>query len=134
MVSEVNIVTTASGFEVQEIYTLKEALVLDSMDKDYADLPGVDTVKRLKRSEGKQFLLKAQGVIAVDFSNGKSKNPDLIVESNSIDYGHLALKQRMDTRTLGQRIVDFLNITLDSIKFKIFLLSSIKKSGQQQTW
>lgn len=107
MVSEVNIVSTASGFKVQEIYTLKEALVIDSMDKDYADLPEVDTVKRLTPSEGKQFLLKAQGVIAVDFSNGKSKNPDLIVESNSIDYGHLALKQRMDTRTLGQRIVDF---------------------------
>ena len=102
----IQIVSTASGFKVQESMSGKELLVPDG------SLNGV--AGNIATSDmDKDFVLKAQATIDVDFSKSTNQDPNepsqpsITVESNTITYGHSYLKEKMDKRSLGQSIVDF---------------------------
>ncbi len=60
----------------------------------------------LKPEENKGYIIKAQGIIDVDFSQN-SNEPSIGVESNTIDFGHSALRAKVDSRSLTQIIIDF---------------------------
>jgi len=101
----IQMVSTASGFKVQESISGEALLV-------HGSLNGV--VGNIAKSDmDKDFVLKAQATIDVDFSKAINQDPDLpaqpsiTVESNTISYGHSYLKEKMDKRSLGQSIVDF---------------------------
>ena len=57
----------------------------------------------LKPEENKGYIIKAQGIIDVDFSKD-SNAPSIGVESNTIDFGHSALRAKVDSRSLTQII------------------------------
>ncbi len=60
----------------------------------------------LEPEGNKEYIIKAQGTIIVDFSQNVQE-PTLGVESNTIDFGHNALKAKVDSRGLTQMIIDF---------------------------
>lgn len=100
---DVHIVSTLTGFRVQELYNSssftwaggKRGLYLEPDD------PTTGSV------------LAAEGTIAVDMSTFKGPwvadnvTPIVSVESNTLSYGNRQLQDVMDKRSLGQRIVDF---------------------------
>ena len=101
----IQMVSTASGFKVQESISGEDLLVAGSLNGVAGNIA--------KSDMGKDFVLKAQATIDVDFSKSTNQDPDvpsqpnITVESNTISYGHSYLKEKMDKRSLGQSIVDF---------------------------
>ncbi len=100
----VNIVTTDKGFRVQEFTQLNSLLVSPGYEKEF----GMDPEKGpfLKPEEGSKYVIKAQGTINIDFSESANQ-PSIEVESNTMSFGHSAIKNQLDKRHLGQIIVDF---------------------------
>ena len=109
--SLVNIKTTNTGFKVQEYSEAKALLPIAENLMEYVS-DGM-----ILPEKGKDSVIKAEATIAIDFSKNSS-NPSLIVESNHMEILHEGLKSHLDSRSLGQKIVDF---------FKNFLgLSKVK--------
>lgn len=110
MVSKkVNFITTGKGFKVQEIYEVKELRGYDPNSDFPQTLKDIMTEDyEIKPDAGKSFIIRAQAIIDVDFSN-KLLDPVLTVESNFIDYGSKALESILDTRSILQIISDFFN-------------------------
>ncbi|MDP1601966.1 MAG: hypothetical protein Q8M03_01750 [Legionella sp.] len=100
----INIVTTNNGFKVQEFVKAKDCIVSENFVNEY----GLDKIYPvISPDEGHENVIEAQGTINIDFS-GSGKEPKVDVESNTISYGHSAIRDKMDKRGLGQIIVDFL--------------------------
>ncbi len=62
-------------------------------------------------------VIKAEATIAIDFSKNSS-DPYLVVESNRMEIVHEGLKHDLDSRGLGQKIVDFFKNILGLNKVK----------------
>lgn len=100
---QIAIVSTASGFKVQEFCQAGEIIIYPGTSM--SDL--VTASNPVLKPEGdKEHILKAQGTIDVDFS-GSNHEPTIGVESNTIDFGHKRLKAKIDSRSLTQIIIDF---------------------------
>ncbi len=100
---EIGIVTTATGFKVQEFCTAGEMLIYSGTSMSHLV---TDWDPNLKPDRGHDYIIKAQGVIDIDFSQS-SDEPSIGVESNTIDFGHHALKARLDARSFTQILIDF---------------------------
>jgi hypothetical protein len=98
--SEVNIVTTNNGFKVQEYSEANALLPLSEKVMKYAP------EGKIYPQSGKENIIKAEATIAIDFSKD-SRKPSLTVESNHMEILHEGLKNHLDNRNLGQKIVDF---------------------------
>ena len=101
---QIAIVTTSSGFKVQEFCEAGEVIIYEGTSMSHLVS---DSEPTLKPEENKGYIIKAQGIIDVDFSQN-SNEPSIGVESNTIDFGHSALRAKMDSRSLTQIIIDFL--------------------------
>jgi hypothetical protein len=101
---QIAIVTTSSGFKVQEFCQAGEVLIYPGTSMSHL-VSESDPI--LKPEENKGYIIKAQGIIDVDFSKN-SNDPSIGVESNTIDFGHSALRAKVDSRSLTQIIIDFL--------------------------
>ena len=99
----INVVTTKTGFKIQEFTKIKDLLVFpDFMEKNNIDKFN----PRIYPENGADYVIKAQGTINFDFSKSADK-PTIEIESNTISYGHSIIKNTMDNRHLGQVIMDF---------------------------
>lgn len=97
------IVSTESGFKVQEFCQAQEVVIHRQTSMSHL----VDESNPvLTPDPGKEYILKAQGTIDVDFLEN-NKSPTIGVESNTIDFGNKKLKEKMDSRSLTQIIIDF---------------------------
>ena len=101
---QIAIVTTSSGFKVQEFCEAGEVIIYEGTSMSHLVS---DSAPILKPEENKGYIIKAQGIIDVDFSKN-SNAPSIGVESNTIDFGHSALRAKVDSRSLTQIIIDFL--------------------------
>lgn len=100
---QIAIVTTSSGFKVQEFCEAGEVIIYQGTSMSHL-VSACDPI--LKPEENKGYIIKAQGIIDVDFSQN-SNEPSIGVESNTIDFGHSALRAKVDSRSLTQIIIDF---------------------------
>ena len=101
---QIAIVTTSSGFKVQEFCEAGEVIIYSGTSMSHLISEGNPI---LKPEENKDYIIKAQGIIDVNFSQN-SEEPSIGVVSNAIDFGHSALRAKLDSRSLTQIIIDFL--------------------------
>jgi hypothetical protein len=100
---DVHIVSTLTGFKVQELYNSLSFTWAGHKQAQYLE---PDDLTR-------KSVLAAEGTIDVDMSTFKGSSvPDNVtpivrVESNTLSYGNSMLQSAMDNRSLAQRIVDF---------------------------
>lgn len=115
-----NIVSTPNGFTVQEFLTAPK-LVAHTEDlkrltpefaeykKKFGETKALECRYKLSSPDSEAMMIEAQGILDVDFSKfEETQQPSITVKSNTIHYGHPAIKEKMDKRSLGQMIIDFL--------------------------
>jgi hypothetical protein len=90
----VNIVTTSTGFKCQEFVDLPNMLSPDGNKMKPVD---------------KNYVLKAQGTIDIDFSKSSENDskPTIAIESNTISFGNPDIQKLLDKRNLAEIILDF---------------------------
>ena len=129
--NRIQIVSTTTGFKVQESLSVKMMIPYDTRAdfvkqspeykanvEDYGSRKAQNMAYKLGSDMGKDYIIKAQATIDVDFLKSPNKNqseptqPSITIESNTISYGHSHLKDKMDKRSLGQCLVDFLKRAL----------------------
>ena len=112
---QINIVTTARGFKVQELFTSKKYTVAPDAP-DYLH-KAADELDQIFPDPGNDYVVKAGGTIDLDFSR-HDQNPDMTVEASSISYGNAAVQSVLDIRHFGHKIIDFFKniLGLNSIK------------------
>lgn len=111
----INIVTSKTGFKIQELATIKDLIISNPLvaGKMKVDLEN----PRLLPKKGSDYVIKAAGTINIDFSNSGTE-PSINVENNMISYGHRELAKRMDKRNFGQVVVDFFRNILGANRVK----------------
>lgn len=92
---ELNIVTTSTGFKVQEISIQRKMAY--GMNSENA---GED----IKPDPGHKYIYKAQGTFDVNFSKAPSER--IKIESNAIDFGNKQVEKVLDIRTFLQKFID----------------------------
>lgn len=106
---QIRIMTTETGFKVQEISTIKRlapGLTLDGCPESLQRQLDSSENGYINPDEGSEFVIKAGASIAVDFSASPDK-PKVTVESNYISYGNTAVAEALDKRSLLGIIVDW---------------------------
>lgn len=93
----INIETTKEGFSIQEFVKVSK----------FTAMQNKNTQDFLPDDPDDDHVIKAQGKISFDFRKD-SNDPAINVLSNTISYGHSKLRELMDTRSFGQKILDFL--------------------------
>ncbi|MCC5792948.1 MAG: hypothetical protein JJT82_10135 [Legionellaceae bacterium] len=101
--AKVHLETTSTGFKIQEIVGIKELVATDG--GSFVALANSET-SAISPEKGKKYIVELEGSIDVNFSKDSSK-PQITVESNHINYFHEGVRSKLDTRSLGQRIVEF---------------------------
>lgn len=101
---EIRVVTTKTGFKVQEYSKVKTLNIIPGQSEKFDSL--ADEMYRIKPEEGFDYVIEAEGTIDIDFSE-KTNPPGITVESNAMNFGHYAVKERLDNRNLFQVIIDF---------------------------
>ena len=98
----INVQTTPKGFKVQEITGVK----------NFRATPGTSAAAManeeysIEPDQGNKYVVELRGTIDIDFSKS-SDSPSITVENNGISYGHAGMQSKIDSRNLGQKIVDF---------------------------
>jgi hypothetical protein len=104
---QVNIITTNKGFKIQEYIKFGQMKIFDGQSKKNPLMPFADDRGELKAEVPGEPILKAEGVVDVDFIANPEK-PTLGAESSTINYGHAALRQEMAYRNPLQMLYDYL--------------------------
>lgn len=108
----IHIVSTTTGFKIQELYTVNQVLV---PPLDQNDPLSVDVYNRLKPNESgvvspdrtSDYVFKAEATVEIDFSQNPS-NPSVNIKSSMITYGNKALERLCDKRGFKEYLMDFL--------------------------
>lgn len=124
-----HIITTPTGFKVQEIATAKKVLVISDEYREQHKIDPLDPY--IKPDAGYDYVYKAQGTLELNFKNCKEINqPIVTVESSSINYGSATVKKLLDKRSIGEMIVDFFKHILKLNKVEIFTPVKLGVSGE----
>ena len=99
--SFVNIITTSSGFKIQEYSEANKLIDIVDQFLQYQDDEG-----RISPEEGESCVIKAEAILDVDFTQNPSQ-PSITVENNHINILHKGLRPLLDDRNLVQMIMDF---------------------------
>ena len=113
------IISTESGFAIQEDYTSKRCL--DTEGNEY--LP----------DDGQDFVIKACASVDVNFSRSE-KSPSITITSNEISFGNTDVESKLaDKRNFIQVMVDFFKIKLGlSCAVNIITVSEKQGATSQQ--
>lgn len=106
--ASINIQTTATGFQIQEITRIKSLLSNPISEKGKKMVKGHrkdDDQFKILPDSGKTYIVKLQGTLNIDFTN--SLDPSIKVENSAISYGNNDIQKSIDKRDLGQIIADF---------------------------
>lgn len=110
----INIVSTPTGFKIQETLKVNTLMVDPSsaFAKENFEVTQNTPMFPLQPDKGeKDYVIKAQGTLNLDFSDDIPPL-NIPVESNTIDYGNKAIKKALDKRSWTQVIMDFVrNLT-----------------------
>ncbi|WP_131775721.1 hypothetical protein [Legionella impletisoli] len=99
---QVNILTTPTGFKIQEIYTVKK-FTLDPNAED--DLLEKYDNGRIEPDKGNDFCVKAQATLNVSFKEGKER---IDMTSAHISYGNDHIQSIADKRGWFTKFVDYM--------------------------
>lgn len=125
---QINIMTTTTGFKVQELYTSKKFIVMPTAPQHLQDRADEDLV--ILPDSDKNYIISAGATIDLNFSKNARK-PDMTVEVSAISYGSAAVQSALDIRHFGHKIVDFFRnlLGLNSVRD----LSESKQQESSQT-
>lgn len=110
---ELVILTTNTGFTIQEVYTTKKMYLLTGAKGEL----GANNEGFITPDEGKEFVIKAGAKVEVNFQHSTNQ-PEIKVLSNFISYGNSKVQAALDIRNFAQIIMDFLRniLGLNSVK------------------
>ena len=125
---KLSIITTRTGFKIQEIYSTKKLIGLglenDVLDKKYEKLAmqerDADDLLTFTPDKGNNFVIKAGVTIDVDFSEvpnlTHSPTAKIKIESSAISYGNSQIRAAIDSRSFVNIIIDptvkFINLII----------------------
>jgi hypothetical protein len=99
---------TETGFRIQEIAKIGK---LSIPPEGSSVVAMADELGVIEPDEGYDYIVELEATLNIDFTDN-SDQPNILIESNHISYGHQGIKDKIDPRNFLEKLIDFIKYYL----------------------